>query len=267
MMDAMNFQGKNILVTGGGGFGVGAGICQVLSESGATVVLNERRFEDARKACKKYPNAIPVEADISDEKAVLTMFDNIRKEAGMIHGLVNNAGVGLSKPAHQVTEQEFDRVYATDVKGLWMVSRSFMNQLLDAGQTGSIVNVSSVHAFATISGYAIYASAKAAVEGFTRGLAVEAGPHQIRVNAIAPGYVHADQNLDLIRTWTDHPEEWIRNHIETEQVLPHEITPEDCGNVAAFLLSDMSRSVTGQTIYVDNGSTSLLYNRHFTGKK
>ena len=263
----MNLRGKNILVTGGGGFGVGAGICQVLSEFGAMIVLNERTYNDAKKASEQYQNAIPVGADISDEKAVMKMFDNIRKEVGIIHGLVNNAGVGLNKPAHKVSEEEFDRVYATDVKGLWMVSRSFINQLLESGQTGSIVNVSSVHAFATISGYAIYASAKAAVEGFTRGLAVEAGPHNIRVNAIAPGYVHSDQNLDLIRTWTDHPEEWIKNHIETEQVLPHEITPEDCGNVGAFLLSDMSRSVTGQTIYVDNGSTSLLYNRHFTGKK
>ncbi|MCC5905356.1 MAG: SDR family oxidoreductase [Balneolaceae bacterium] len=263
----MNLREKNILVTGGGGFGVGAGICQVLSEFGATIVLNERTYNDAKKASEEYPNAIPVGADISDEKAVMKMFDNIRKEVGIIHGLVNNAGVGLSKPAHKVSEQEFDRVYATDVKGLWMVSRSFINQLLDAGQTGSIVNVSSVHAFATISGYAIYASAKAAVEGFTRGLAVETGPHNIRVNAIAPGYVHSDQNLDLIRTWTDHPEEWIKNHIETEQVLLHEITPKECGYVGAFLLSDMSRSVTGQTIYVDNGSTSLLYNRNFTGKK
>ena len=138
------------------------------------------------------------------------------------------------------------------------MSKFFTNHLLKNHSTGNIVNISSVHALATMLRYAIYASAKAAVEGFTRGMAVELGKYEIRVNAVAPGYVHAEQNYDLIKTWTDDPEQWVRNYIEKEQVIPHEIHPVDCGHTVAFLLSDLSRSITGQVIYVDNGSTIKL---------
>ena len=138
------------------------------------------------------------------------------------------------------------------------MSKFFVNQLLKNNSPGSIVNVSSVHARATISRYAIYASAKSAVEGLTRGMAVELGKHEIRVNAIAPGYVHAEQNYDLLRTWTNDPEQWVRDYIENEQVIHRAIKAEDCGYTVAFLLSDLSKSITGQTIYVDNGDTIKL---------
>lgn len=263
----MNLKGKNILVTGGGGQGVGSGICKALSKCGATIILNELEFDDAKVAAQKYPNAIPVAADISKKEEVMEMFKDIQQKVGRLHGLVNNAGVGLAKVAHEATEEEFNRLYDTDIKGLWQVSKAFVNQLLEVKQPGNIVNISSVNAHSTISRYAIYASAKSAVEGLTRGMAVELGPYNIRVNAVGPGYVHSDQNYDLIKTWSDDPKQWVRDLKKDQQVLFFEIEPEDCGNVVAFLLSDLSRSVTGQTIYVDNGSTNLLYNRYFTEKR
>lgn len=263
----MNLKGKNILVTGGGGQGVGAGVCEALSKCGATVILNELEFSDAKKAAKKYSKAIPVAADIRKKEEIAAMFRNIHDKVGMLHGLVNNAGTGLSKLAHEASEEEFNQLYDTDIKGLWMVSKAFVNQLLEAKQPGNIVNISSVNARSTIARYAIYASAKSAVEGLTRGMAVELGPYGIRVNAVGPGYVHSDQNHDLIKTWSDDPEQWVRDLKKSQQVLFFDIMPEDCGNVVAFLLSELSRSITGQTIYVDNGSTSLLYNRYFTEKK
>ncbi|RYD90598.1 MAG: SDR family oxidoreductase, partial [Sphingobacteriales bacterium] len=140
-------------------------------------------------------------------------------------------------------------------------------QLLDAKQPGNIVNISSVHTYSTIARYAIYASCKSAVEGLTKGMAVELGPHNIRVNAVAPGYVHSDQNYDLIKTWADDPKQWVEDVKKDHQVLFNAVEPEDCGNVVAFLLSDLSRAITGQTIYTDNGSIHLLYNRFFTEKK
>lgn len=139
-----------------------------------------------------------------------------------------------------------------------MMSKFFVKQLLKNQSTGNIVNVSSVHAHSTMPGYAIYASAKSGVEGLTRGMAVELGKYNIRVNAIAPGYVHAEQNYDLMRTWTDDPEQWVQNYIRNEQVIQKEVQPEDCGTTVAFLLSDLSKSITGQTIYIDNGSTVKL---------
>lgn len=239
---------------------MGQGICKVLVKCGATIILNELNLEDAKRAVKNYPGAIAVGADVSKSEEVTAMFRTIDQKAGALHGLVNNAGIGLSKLAHKADEKEFNRLYDVDIKGVWNVSKAFVNQILSWGQSGNIVNISSVHTYSTISGYAIYASAKSAVEGLTMGMAVELGPHNIRVNAVAPGYVHAEQNQNLIKTWTDNPEKWVKDYIDNQQALHREIEPEDCGNVVAFLLSDLSRSVTGQTIYVDNGSTSLVYN-------
>ena len=254
----MNLKGKNIIVTGGAGFGVSSGICKALSESGARLIINERDEEKMDAVLKKYPGSVPAIADVSHPDEVEELFNAVGKKVGIIHGLVNNAGVGLSKLAHEATVSEFDTLYNIDVKGVWMMSKLFVQQLLKNQVTGNIVNVSSVHAHSTILRYAIYASAKSAVEGLTRGMAVELGKHNIRVNAIAPGYVHAEQNYDLLKTLTDDPKQWVRDYIENEQVIHNEIQPIDCGYTVAFLLSDLSKSITGQTIYVDNGNTIKL---------
>lgn len=248
----------NILVTGGGGFGVGEGLCKVLLSSGARLIINELNEDRAEIAKKKFPAAVTLIADVSKMNELGLMFSRIEREVGVLHGLINNAGVGLSKPAHEASDNEFDNLYHVDVRGVWMVSKFFVNQLLKDSQHGSIVNVSSVHAHSTIPGYAIYASAKSAVEGLTRGMAVELGKYDIRVNAVAPGYVHAEQNYDLIRTWSDDPVQWAEDYIFKEQVIHKKVLPEDCGYAAAFLLSDLSRSITGQTIYVDAGNTIKL---------
>ena len=262
----MNLSNKCILVTGAAGFGVGFGVATALSKLGATVWVNARSVEKATTAASKIPNAIPVAADITQSDEVISMFEKIESQTGPLHGLVNNAGIGLSKVAHQASEEEFDHLYNIDVKAVWRLSKLFANQLIKYQIKGNIVNISSVHTYATISKYAIYASAKSAVEGLTRGMAVELGKYHIRVNAVAPGYVHAEQNFDLIRTFVDNPEKWIHEHTTDYQSLPFEINSEDCGNVVGFLLSEMSRIITGQVIYTDNGTTSLLYNNSFTEK-
>ncbi len=263
----MDFKGKNILVTGGGGTGVGAGVCKVLSEAGAIVILNEKDMAKAEKAATRYKNAIPVSADIGNELEINRMFEELSGTIGLVHGLVNNAGVGLSKVAHEASMTEFDRLYNIDIKGVWMVSRAFVQKLIKNNITGNIVNISSVHANATMSRYALYSSVKSAVEGLTKGMAVELGKHNIRVNAVGPGYVHAEQNYDLIRTWAEDPAKWVEDYFSDHQALNFEILPEDCGNVVAFLLSDLSRAITGQTIYADAGSICMLYNRSYTESK
>lgn len=259
-----DLEGKKILVTGGGGEGVGGGVCLALDEFGATIVLNEITIEKAEAAARKYKNAIPVGADIGNSQQVDHMFDIIARDIGVIDGLVNNAGVGLSKVAHEASEQEFDRLYDIDIKGVWQVSKGFVNQLLTHRKPGSIVNISSVNALATMSRYAIYASAKAAVEGLTMGMSVELGIHGIRINAIGPGLVPAEQNYDLVRTWTDDPEKWLREFPKDQQAIPEDIKPIECGYVVAFLLSNLSSAITGQTLYVDKGTTSLIFNRSCT---
>jgi len=259
----MNLSHLKVLVTGGGGIGVGAGVCQALDQCGATLIINDLTKKRATQAAKKYNNAFPIKADLRKEAEVKKMFAQIKKEVGVINGLVNNAGVGLSKPVHEITEKEFDQVHNVNVKGVWLATKYFVKQLLENKTHGNIVNVSSVHGFASQPNYSTYASTKSAVEGYTRALAYELGKHNIRVNAIGPGMVHAEQNLDLISTWADDPEQWVQDFVDNQQVLHHFIEPIDCGNTVAFLLSDLSRSVTGQTIYVDAGKTIMLFNRDY----
>jgi NAD(P)-dependent dehydrogenase (short-subunit alcohol dehydrogenase family) len=262
-----DLKGKKILVTGGGGEGVGGGVCQVLDRLGATILLNEINLEKATEAASRYSNAIPLGADISDNNQVSSMFSTIADEIGVVDGLVNNAGVGLSKLAHEASEAEFNHVFDIDIKGVWRISKAFVRQLLKHETIGSIVNISSINARATMSRYAIYASAKSAVEGLTMGMAVELGVYKIRVNAIGPGLVKAEQNYQLVKTWSDDPEKWIKEFPMDQQAIPEDISAIEIGNVASFLLSDLASGITGQTLYVDKGTTSLIFNRFCTERR
>lgn len=259
----MNLQQHTVLVTGGGGTGVGAGVCEALYNYGAQLIINDIDPKKIERTLRRYPKAIPLPGDIGDEASVAKMFDHIAREVGVINGLVNNAGVGLSKVMHEITEEEFDHVFQIDIKAVWRVSKFFVKQLLAHDLPGNIVNVSSVHSKATQAGYAAYSSAKAGVNALTRALANDLGRYNIRCNAIAPGMVRAEQNHDLIRKWADDPVQWEESYINNQQVINAHIEPIDCGNLVAFLLSDLSKAITGQTIFIDYGKTTMLFNRDF----
>ncbi len=254
----MDLKGKVILVTGAAGSGVGGGVCQVLQAHGARLVINDRDKEPVDATVQRYPGSIAAAADISDAGEVELLFQRLEGEGIYLDGLVNNAGVGLNRLAHEASEDDFDALYAVNIKGVWRISKYFARQQLQRGGNGSIVNISSVHARATVPKFSLYASTKSAVEGLTRGMAAELGKYNIRVNAVAPGYVHSDQNNKMLERITPDPEGWIKNYVEQEQLIPRVVRPEDCGNVAAFLLSEASCAVTGQVIYVDNGDTVKL---------
>ncbi len=260
----IDLKGKNILVTGGAGDGLGQGICEAIDQSGGRVIVNDLNLEIAQKAAIKYKNAFAVEGDVSKVDDVSRMFDKINEELGIVHGIINNAGIGLGKNAQEATEEEFNRLYDVDVKGIWIVSRAFVNQLLESKETGNIVNISSVQAFATMHRMALYSGAKSAVNGLTRGLAVELGQHNIRCNAVAPGLVISEQTQNIMAKMVKDSAKWIEDHKTDHQCLDFFTSGRDCGNVVAFLLSDLSRSITGQTIYVDNGTTNLIYNNEYT---
>ncbi len=260
----MNFQDKNIIITGGAGIGVGGGVCQAIDQLGGHLIIVDMDSNKVRSAEKKYNQAQGYVADISQQSEVIALFKQLKADYREIHGLVNNAGVGLSQEARFTSEMEFDHLFAVNFKAVWMCSKHYANLLEHRKQKGRIVNISSIHAHATTHRYALYCSTKNAVEGLTRGLSVELGRYGIRVNAVGPGYVHAEQNFDLIKTWTDDPEKWVENYQKNQQVIERLLDPIEVGNVVAFLLSDYSEGVTGQTLYIDHGTTSLLFNRDFS---
>jgi NAD(P)-dependent dehydrogenase (short-subunit alcohol dehydrogenase family) len=260
----IDLKGKNILVTGGAGDGLGQGICEAVDAAGGRVIVNDLSREMAQEVASGHKEALAVEGDISKAGDVNRMFEEIKAGCGTVHGVINNAGIGLGKDAIDASESDIDRLYEVDVKGIWMVCRAFVKQLLAAGEVGNIVNISSIQSIATMHRMAIYAGFKSAVNGMTMGLAVELGKHNIRCNAIAPGLVYSEQTVTMIGKWSPDPQKWIDDHKTDHQCLDFFTTARDCGNVAVFLLSDLSRSITGQTICVDNGSTNLLYNNRYT---
>jgi NAD(P)-dependent dehydrogenase (short-subunit alcohol dehydrogenase family) len=260
----LSLQGRTILVTGGAGVGVGKGVCDAVAKLGGTLVINDVSPELAERAAHAYPNALALGGNIADPNEIGRMFAMLSSQRIVLDGLVNNAGIGLSQMAHNASEFDYDRLISIDLRGVWLVTRAFTHHVLNTKlQSASIVNISSVHAHSTMARYALYSSAKAGVEGFTRGLAVELGPNNIRCNAVAPGYVHSTQNMDLISTWTDDPQTWVRDHSMNQQALEFQIEPLDCGWAVAFLLSDLARAITGQTLRVDAGMTAMIYNKDF----
>lgn len=260
----LQLKGKTVLVTGGAGIGVGGGICQAVNLAGGRLIINDITPDHAEAAASQYDNAIALPGNIADPAEVSRMFAALDEQHIIVHGLVNSAGVGLSQMAHATSEAEYDHLIGVDLRAVWLMARAFTQQVLNTGvKNTSIVNISSVHAHSTMARYAMYASTKAGVEGLTRGLAVELGPMAIRCNAVAPGYVHSEQNFDLISTWTDDPAAWVRAHSTNQQALETEIEPIDCGWAVVFLLSDLARAITGQIIRVDAGKTAMLYNKDF----
>jgi len=263
----IDLSDKKYLVTGGAGTGIGAGVCEAIAACGGQLLINDIDAEKVETVANNYPNAFSIPGDVSDQNEVNRIFSVIEKEHGTIHGLVNNAGIGLRKKAHLASESEFDHLYNIDIKGVWMMAKAFVNQLAGKDAIGHIVNISSVHAHETLSKYAIYASAKAAVEGLTLGMSIELGELGIRCNAVAPGYVDSKHNRDSAVSWTDNPESFFDEQKNEYQSLRHSIAARDCGNAVVFLLSDLSRSITGQTIIVDAGLTNRLHANSFIQDK
>ena len=259
----IDLTNQTILVTGAAGTGVGSGVCQAIAACGGRLIINDLDQEKVEAATRQYPEALGIAGDISQADQVAHLFSTAHRQGIVIHGLVNNAGVGLRKKVHRVDESEFDTLYNIDVKGGWLMARAFVNQLREHQAVGHIVNISSVHAQQSVPRYAVYASAKAAVEGLTRGMAIDLGSLGIRCNAVAPGFVNSEQNEAAIASWTNQPQAWVEEHRSQYQNLAHDILAIDCGHAVAFLLSDLSRSITGQTLTVDAGSTNLLYANQF----
>lgn len=253
-------SGRTILVTGATGAGVASGICEAVFAAGGRLALNGLNSELLEPVLQRYPGSVGLPGDVSRPADAEHVVRTAVERCGPITGLVNNAGVGLSEPFYQASTEQFDQVFGVDVRGLWLVTRAFTRALLEARLPGAIVNVSSVHSRATMYSYAVYAAAKAAVDGFTRGVAVELGRFGVRCNAIAPGYVQSEQNYSLLKRFTPDPAAWVERHRRVEQPLRRLIEPIDCGWLCAFLLSEQSRSITGQTVAIDAGLSARLYN-------
>jgi len=240
--------GRVAIVPGGGG-GLAEGICARLASDGAAVAAVDVSREKAERVADQVradgSRSVAVEADVSDRRSVETMVDEVARGLGGVDILVNNAAVYPRRAWTEIEEVEWDRVMAVNLKGYFLCARAVYPHMKERGR-GNIVNVASITFFRWTL-LLDYVASKGGIVGFTRTLAREVGPDNINVNAIAPGAFSTDAEKI-------HPDqEGYNRWVLEQQSIKRRGTPEDIGNLVAFLASDSSSFITGQTIGIDGG--------------
>lgn len=243
-----NLEGKNAIVTGGS-LGIGRAIALALARAGANVALNYRRHDTEAKQVAAEIGAmgrrgLAVQADVASFDDAQAMVDRVVEELGGLHILVNNAGINRDGVIWKMTEEMWDQVIATDLKGYFNYIRA-ASPVMRSQKHGRIINITSINGLRGKFGQSNYSAAKAGIIGLTKAVARELGRSQVTVNAVAPGLIETDMMKNA-------PEE-VKQRAIGETVLERLGTPEDVAEVVVFLASDGARHVTGEVIRVDGG--------------
>ena len=247
-MNPFDLSGMHALVTGASS-GLGRHFASVLARHGARVSVCARRTDRLEDLCAELAaaghEARPCGMDVTDTGSVESALDEACIALGGLDVVVNNAGMALAKPALEVTEADWDRLMDTNLTGAWRVAQGAARRMREAGG-GSIVNIASITGLRTAGRLSTYATSKAALIHLTRSLALELARHDIRVNAIAPGYIQTDINHDFLASEAGTN---LRNRIPQRRFGQ----PEDLDGALLLLASDASRWMTGSVIVVDGG--------------
>ncbi len=244
----MSLEGKNALVTGGSR-GIGRAICIRLASMGAHVFINYV----SNSAAAEETRSMIVEAggkaeiigfDVADSAACQDAIKLMIKDNKSLDILVNNAGITRDGLMARMSEDSWDAVIDTNLKGSFICSKAATRSMMKS-RWGRIVNISSVVGFSGNAGQVNYSAAKAAMQGMTKSMAREFASRNITVNSVAPGYIETDMTKDL--------SEEIQEKLMTEIPLASLGSPEDVAGAVAYLVSADGAYVTGQTIHVNGG--------------
>ena len=243
---------NKIAIVTGGAQGIGRAIAQLFCEEGASVLIGDINVDEAKETAnditdKTGKKCIALKVDISRKEDIDRMVSLTIKEFSRIDILVNNAGIIVRASLLEHSEEDWDAVLDTNLKGYYLCSQAVGKGMVER-RKGSIINVASTAGFRVgPTNSTIYSIAKAGVIMLARGLAWELGSHNVRVNTIAPGTVRVERGRSQ---WSD-PERLKQE--EARMPLGRLGEPGDIGSVAVFLASDASRHITGSTIVVDGG--------------
>lgn len=251
MSEFANFpdlKGQSVFITGGGS-GIGASITEGFLEQGSKVAFVQRsdasRFVD--EMADKYDNApLFIPCDITNEAALKNAIKEASQANGDISVLVNNAANDARHTLDSFDVEQWDRAMAVNLTPQFVTAQSVVPMMRRMGG-GSIINFSSISYMMGNAGYPAYATSKAAITGLTRSLARELGVDKIRVNALMPGWVLTQKQLDMWAT----PED-LAKHLE-KQCLKEHLAPQDIVDATLFLASKASRMITSQALVVDGG--------------
>jgi NAD(P)-dependent dehydrogenase (short-subunit alcohol dehydrogenase family) len=256
---AGSLYGKVVLVTAGGS-GIGRTIVEAYLALGAKVHTCDISQSMLDECCSHNPELTTSVCDVSDEKQVESLFDDLKKQYGHLDILVNNAGISGATAAIEDFEiDDWDRTIAVDLRGTFLVTRLAVPLLKQAGG-GSIINMSSNAGLFGTPLRSPYAAAKWAVIGLTKTWAMELGPFSIRVNAICPGCVEGPRIDGVIERDAMErgmqPDE-IRNVYQRQSSLRQFVSAQDIANMATFISSDLGANISGQSLSVDGHTEGL----------
>lgn len=239
---------KSVLVTGASR-GIGRAIALYFAKNGAKVAVNysgsEEKANEVVKEIKENGGiAFAIKADISSSEDVTNLVKTVVDEFGSLDVLVNNAGITRDNLLMRMKEEDWDAVINTNLKGVFLTTKAVTRQMMKQ-RKGRIINIASIVGVSGNAGQANYVAAKAGVIGLTKTAAKELSSRGITVNAIAPGFIETDMTGKL--------EEGIKSEMLRGIPLARFGQPEDIASAAAFLASDASSYITGQTLHVDGG--------------
>ncbi len=249
MKNAFDLAGQRALITGGG-TGIGLGMAKSLVAIGAEVVLVGRRESALQAAVDEIGAGSAFRVfDVTRLEAIPLFVKTVESELGPVDTLINNAGMHLKKDASEISDAEFQTVMQTHVNASFALSREFGKAMMERG-TGNIIFTASMASIFGIPMVAAYSAAKTAYLGLVRALTVDFSPRGVRVNAIAPGWIHSD----IMRRAVDEDPK-RREKILSRTPLGDFGDPEDIGWAAAFLASPAAKFVTGVCLPVDGGAS------------
>jgi len=249
-----DLTGKVAIVTGGA-TGIGRGIAEGLADAGAAVVLAARRRDKCETACQEIASrtgvpTLPCQCDITARNQVSALVEEVSAELGRIDILVNNSGTGGSeKPILKMTEEDWNRVIDTNLKGAFLLSQAVVNKMVERKQGGKIINVASIGALIGWPNMSAYCASKGGCLQLTKSMALEWVRYDIQVNAILPGYFETPMNEAFFAT--EAGQKAVRSSIPMKRIAQI----DEIRGVAVLLASQGSSFMTGSAIVVDGGHT------------
>lgn len=244
-----SLEGKIALITGGGS-GIGYDIAQCMTYAGATVIITGRREHALQEATAALgESAHYVVNDVTELDSLEGLVETIEATYGNIDILVNNAGINMKKPALEVTDADFDRIIHTNLNAVFALTRACAKRMIDR-QSGSILMISSMAAYYGIDRVVAYAASKSGVEGMVKVLASEFSKFNVRVNAIAPGFIETNMMKTAMSSDPDR-----MNKALNRTPMGKFGKPQDIGWAAVFLASEAASYITGASLPVDGGNS------------
>ncbi len=244
-----SLDGQLAVITGGGS-GIGFHIAQCMAAAGARVVITGRREEVLKEAVAALGNkARYIVNDVTDTAGLPGLVEKIERESGPIATLVNNAGINMKKPIWEVTDADFDKILQTNLNAVFSLTRECGKRMKER-KAGSVIMLSSMAALYGIDRVIAYSASKSAVGGMVKAIATEFSPFNIRVNAIAPGFIETPMMLTAMNGDPSRRDKALdRTPMGTWG------KPEDIGWAAVYLASPAAKFVTGITLPVDGGNS------------